>query len=616
MSAVNTLIAFFSNPVTIIGSTMIMQLASVFWSNTPFQSYTQTYNGEREEFDYIIVGGGTAGAVLAARLSEDPKISVLLLESGGTGSFITEIPYFWMLWRGSSLNNQYKTEPQTVGCQAFQDNRCRLDSGRGLGGSSAINGMIYARGHPDDYNSWSSFGVNGWSFDEVIPYFLKSESFQRMDRVSAQFHNVSGPLPIDYGPFVHPSNWAFFRTLTSLGYNIGDYNSDQQLVFDRVQTITKGGARWSTHRSFLSQNKLSGSPNLKVRTHSPVQKILFNKEKRAIGVMYTDISGRVLQSYAAKEVILSAGTFGSPHLLLLSGVGPVDHVHSFDIPSIADRPGVGSNFRDHVYGLINYITDLAPGTDPASTLSLPNYLSFTRGHGPLTYGGGIALGNIQTSTNNTSTKPDIQLAFAGTSPSSLPEVSFWTNTFGLKSGIYESYFQPYVGRETLTAYVCLLQPKSFGSVRLTSRNPTDKLSVNPNYLQHPEDVTTLVEGMKTAHKIMTNPLMKTLGIQLFDSHFPGCEKYQLASDDYWNCYVKQFTIKGDHYVGTCRMGNSSDPMSVVDEQLKVIGVDGLRVVDASVMPTIPSGNTMAATIMIAEKAADLIKQSQKKIKLY
>ncbi|XP_025016637.1 glucose dehydrogenase [FAD, quinone]-like [Tetranychus urticae] len=614
MSAVNSLITFFANPVSIIGSSLIIQLASVFWANTQYQSYSQNTENGREEFDYIIIGGGTAGAVVASRLSENPALSILVLEAGGSESFITEIPCFWVLWRGSSLNNQYKTEPQSVGCQAYQENRCRLDSGRGLGGSSAINGMVYVRGHPDDYNDWSSLGINGWSFDELIPYFLKSESFQRMNRVSEQFHNTTGPLPIDYGSFVHPTNWAFFKTLQNLGYSIDDYNSDQQLVFDRVQTTTKQGVRWSTHKAFLSQSKLSSSPKLKVRTHSPVQKIIFDKNKRAIGVEYKDISGRLLHSYASKEIILSAGSFGSPHLLLLSGVGPKGHVESFDIPNIVDRPGVGSNLRDHVYGLLSYTTNLTTVTDPASTLNLPNYFSFTRGHGPLTSGGGIALGNIKTEPKIPvlSTKPDIQLVFAGTSPSSLPDSNFWTNVFGLKEGIYESYFQPYVGRETLTAYVCLLHPESVGSLRLSSRNPMDKPLVNPNYFDSTKDIKTLVEGIKVAHKIMSSPLMKSLGVQLFDSKFPGCEQYQLASDDYWSCYVKQFTVKGDHYVGTCRMGNQSDSLAVVDDQLRVIGVEGLRVVDASVMPRITSGNTMAPTIMIAEKASDLIRQSAKK----
>jgi choline dehydrogenase len=526
------------------------------------------------QFDYVIVGAGTAGCVLAARLSEDPHTRVCLLEAGGTARHpVIQVPALV----GAAITHQgltwgLRTEPQS----ALNDRRIPLPRGKVIGGSGSINGMAYHRGHPKDYDDWAAAGNAGWSWQEVLPYFRFSEN--NADRRDAQVHGVDGPIHVHFIPTPNRLNKAFLDAFAALGGfpTCDDFTGPDPEGFGlRQATIHRGGRDSSARAMLMPALK---RPNLSLLTRATVTGIRI-EAGRATGVDICAAGGQ-RSMLASREVLLCAGAVHSPHLLMLSGVGPAQHLETFGLRVKADLAGVGANYHDHpAVAVALEMRDtssygLSWRTLPRALWNLAQYALARRG--PLA-------SNVFESTAFTRScagldRPDIQIAFqpARRNP----------HTFPLPVG------------HGFAMSVVNLYPRSRGEVRLASSDPRTAPRVNPNILADPEDAAPLLRGLHLVRRLCD---------------MPSFEPYKAAevrpgrsarSDAELRAYLRQATATAHHPVGSCRMG--IDDLAVVDPTLRVRGVDALRVVDAAVFPGIVGGNTNAPVVMVAERAADLI----------
>jgi choline dehydrogenase len=510
--------------------------------------------------DYIVVGAGSAGCVLANRLTENRDISVLLLEAGGPDSHPEiHIPARWLDLLGTEFDWSYKTEPQ----QHLNGRVLDCNRGKVLGGSSSINAMIYIRGHRWDYDHWAELGNQGWSYEDVLPYFKKAE---HQERGPSEYHGINGPLNVADLAFVSPLSDLFIKAGLDRGWSANpDFNGATQEGVGQYQFTSKNGERHSAADAYL-RPALDRS-NLSSATHAYIRRILF-EGNQATGVEYVH-NNETKTAYADCEIILCAGAINSPQILLCSGIGPADHLELFDISVVVDLPGVGQNLQDHPAVLLAYITDPLWRVD--FSLAGPDYEEYL-----LSKTGKLA-------ANRTAVG-----AFVKTRPElKAPNIEFATYDAAIGGDIDFG----------ISYYV--LRPGSRGSVRLRSANPFDHPIIQPNYLQDEEDLKTLVDGVKlTRDLIQTQPFQSIRKTEvspgnLVQSHAGIAEWVRNTMFSVWHC------------CGTCKMGD--DAMAVVDAQLRVHGVERLRIVDASIMPDIVGGNTNAPTIMIAEKAADMIK---------
>jgi choline dehydrogenase len=525
------------------------------------------------EADFIVVGAGSAGCAVAARLSEDAATRVLLLEAGGEDrNRWIHIPLgFGKTFADPSVNWCYETEPDP----GAADRRVFWPRGKVLGGSSSINGMVYIRGQAEDFDHWRQLGNTGWSFDDVLPYFRRSE---HQVRGADGFHGSGGPLCVSDVAH-HPICEAFIAAATGLGFpRNDDFNGTSQDGAGYHQTTTRNGKRCSTAVGYL--RPAMQRANLNVVTGALTEKILF-EGRRAVGVSFRR-HGELCTARAARELILCGGAVNSPQLLMLSGIGPQDHVAGFGIPLVHHLPGVGQSLQDHYSAAIKLrcklpitVNDVMLSNARKLKAGLEYYM-FHRG--PLSMISSPAA--LFARTRSELASPDIKCSI---SPFSAERPQDGLHRF---SGF------------TMIAYQ--LRPESRGEIKLKSPDPFDAPAVYPNYLATETDRRTIVAGLKLCRQILATPHMQSFIAAEFQ---PGSS---VESDEELLNYARRRGGTVYHPTSTCKMGN--DPMAVVDAELRVHGVDGLRVADASVMPTVVSGNTNAATIMIGEKAGDMIRR--------
>lgn len=563
-----------------------------------------------DEYDYIIVGGGSAGAVLANRLSEEERFSVLLLEAGGNENILSDVPAIAGALQLTDLNWRYKTEPQENACFAMNNRSSAWPRGKVLGGTSVLNFMLYVRGNKNDYNHWASQGCEGWSWREVLPYFLKAEDQQDVEKVATGYHATGGPLTVETRKDWSPIALAFPKAGRDLGYPIGDFNGPVQAMFANPQGTLRHGSRCSTSKAYLqpARHRL----NLHIVTHAMVTKILIDPEsKQATGVQF-DRDGETYVVEARREVLLSGGAINSPQLLMLSGVGPANHLQELGIEVIEDLPGVGENLQDHLCGALAFSVQRRVTITPKRMMTIKNFIDyFAHGKGMLTAQGGCeGIGFVKTKYANQSIDwPDIEIHMLA---STLGNSDDGSKVVNLREDWFDAFYGPYRGKDQFSLFPTLLRPKSRGFIKLRSADPYEHPAIDPRYFTDPEgqDLRVITEAMLISKEIGLAPSFQRYNSSLFETVALGCEGLELYSPQYMSCLAKQFSSTIYHPVGTCKMGPIEDPMTVVDSQLRVKGIGNLRVVDASVMPTIVSGNTNAPTIMIAEKIADLIKGEQ------
>ena len=526
------------------------------------------------EADYVVVGAGSAGCVLANRLSQDGRTRVVLLEAGGPdrNPWIHVPIGYGKLFKHPGLNWMYHTEPEPEldGRAIFQPR------GKVLGGSSSINGLVYVRGQREDFDGWRQAGLAGWGYDDVLPYFRKAED---QARGSDAFHGTGGPLAVSDATGPDPLCDAFVAAAAEDGVPPNpDFNGRTQEGAGYFQTTSRAGLRWSTAKAYLKPAR--SRPNLRVITGALATRIVLDG-RRAVGVAFRQ-GGREAWIRAGREVVLAGGAFNSPQLLQLSGIGPAALLGEHGIPVAHHLPGVGEALQDHLQARIVMRT--------RGPITVNDRLGSFAGRigaglrwalfrtGPLTVSAGYAGAFFRTDPRLAS--PDIQVHF----------ITFSTDRMGENLHPFSAF----------TASICPLRPESRGTVRIRSTDPTVPPAIRANYLATETDRLTAVSGLKRLRSILARPAMAALTSA---EHLPGPT---VRSDDEILAYIRQTASTIYHPSCTCRMG--SDPGAVVDARLRVHGLAGLRVADGSVMPSVVSGNTNAAIVMIGEKAADMIRE--------
>jgi len=534
------------------------------------------------QFDYVIVGGGSAGATLANRLSADPSVTVCLLEAGGDGrDVLIRAPMAAALMlpgKPLKINNwAFETTPQ-VGLGGRRGYQPR---GKALGGSSAINAMLYVRGQREDYDGWRDLGCEGWGFKDVLPYFKRSENNQRGN---SEWHGTGGPLSVAFQQSPHLVSAAWIQAAQQCGIDLNeDFNGPKQEGAGLHQVTQfwddqRNGERCSAAAGFLHPI-MAQRPNLTVLTGAHATELLW-REHRISGVAYRRGS-HALQVHAKAEVVLCAGAFQSPQLLMLSGIGPCDHLQSLGIEVKKDLQGVGANLQDHLDVTLGYhsLRSDVLGIAPGAAWQLLKGIAQWRKDGTGIVATPYAEAGAFVRCAPDAKRPDIQFHFVVARVEDHARRLHWGYGY--------------------SCHVCVLRPHSRGSVRLNSRDPFDAPLIDPAFLSDDRDIALVVEGAKKLRTIMQAPALEA---------YRGKEIYttDIQTDAQWEAYIRQRADTIYHPVGTCKMGAEHDATAVLDSQLRVKGVSGLRVIDASVMPTLVSGNTNAATVMLAEKAADFL----------
>lgn len=569
-----------------------------------------------QEYDYIVVGAGSAGSAVANRLSEDPSVTVLLLEAGGFPHFGIQLPFLTMFNQLTPVDWQYKTEPQEFACLSQEERRSRWPRGKVLGGSSELNYMLYVRGNPLDYDRWEAMGNEGWSWKDVFPYFFKSEGTDDPELLTDGYHNKWGPLGVTIRQYSTVVLEAFLEAGALFGFpSYIDYNGPSQFGFAKAQINAAHGRRTQCSRGYIAP--LRYRSNIDVLIFAHVNRIIF-KGHTAIGVNFDRLEERI-NVYAKREVILSAGAVNSPQLLMLSGIGPKEHLAEFGIPVIHHSPGVGQNLQDHICpGNLNFLINVKD-TYMLKRLVKPKPVLkwIIKGKGPLTSAGGVeGFAFFWSSYANYSTEPpDLQFQFlaAGLQNGGTQ----MRQAFGVRKDVWAQYYNPHNKQDSFTYFVCLLQPRSVGYIKLRTSSSYDQPVIQPNYFTDPLDLEAMADGMQVAVKMAFSEPYQKLGVRPWGVAWPGCESsLPMYSRPYLKCLAQHFTATFYHPVGTAKMGPKNDSMAVVDPKLRVYGVKGLRVIDASIMPRIVSGNTNAPSVMIGEKGADLIKKKYQLIDEY
>lgn len=523
-----------------------------------------------DQFDIIVIGGGSAGSAAAGRLAEDGTRRVCLVEAGGTNDTVRVKTPGFMPFIPDASNYRYETVPQ----KGLNGRTGYQPRGRGLGGSSAINAMVYIRGHRFDYDQWATLGATGWSYADVLPYFRRSEG---NERGADNFHGGDGPLHVMDQRWPNVTSHRFVESASSLQLpRTPDFNGANQEGFGLYQVTQKAGERWSAARAYVEP--LRGRANFAIRTGALVEKILI-EDGRAAGVIIRRGSGRETLR-ARGGVIVSAGAFNSPQILMLSGIGPAAHLSEHGIDVVVDRAGVGANLQDHIDYVSSWETKSTEpfGDSLAGTWRMVKAIVQHR----------LGRTGIMTTC----------FAEAGGFWKSRPDLPAPDIQYHFVPAMLEDHGRTKVKGHGFSCHACVLRPESRGSVTLASADAAAAPLIDPGFLTDERDMATLRAGVRMMHRICTAPPL---------SDYAGVDRHpvDLADDAALDALIRSRADTVYHPVGTCRMG--SDAEAVVDPVLKVNGVEGLWVADASVMPRVVSGNTNAPSIMIGERAADFVK---------
>ncbi|KZS09801.1 Glucose dehydrogenase [Daphnia magna] len=524
---------------------------SSFEMNDP-EGYVTDAETILTEYDFIVIGAGSAGAVVANRLTEVSNWNVLLLEVGGDEGIVTDIPGAVHLLQRTSMDWQYKTMEQTEACLAFNDNKSNWPRGKILGGSSVLNYMLYVRGNKRDYDDWEAKGNIGWSYDDVLPYFIKSED-NRNPYIAAntKYHGTGGYLTVQEPAWTTPLAVAFVEAGVEMDYESNDGNAAKQTGFMLTQATNRRGHRCSTAKAFL--RPIRNRQNFHISMYSHVHKIIIDPVTKQATAVRFEKKGQIYQVNAKKVSC------------------PADHLQSFGIPVIEDLP-VGDNLQDHIaLGGMVFTVNKPFGAIEGQYYAFPALLNYKMNSaGPLaSLLGCEALAWVNTKYADPSSGED---------------------------DIWEKYYNPLMDKDMWQVIPMLLRPESTGTIRLASSDPYTAPLIDPKYFSKIQDLNVLIEGTKIGLALSKMEAFQKLGSKFYAAIFPGCEQFTPWTDEYWGCFIRHFSSTIYHPSGTCKMGPSSDKTAVVDPTLKVYGIKGLRVIDCSIMSKIVSGNTNAPAV--------------------
>ncbi|XP_063541657.1 glucose dehydrogenase [FAD, quinone]-like [Cydia strobilella] len=567
------------------------------------------------EYDFVIVGAGSAGSTLAARLTENRNTTVLLLEAGKPEMILTDIPALAPYFQSTEYSWQYYMEREEGVCMGMKNERCFWPRGKAVGGTSVINYMIYTRGRPQDWDRIAADGNYGWSYNEVLEYYKKSERANLKGFERNPYRSQEGELPVEFVPVKTKLIKAFLEAGKILGHPTVDYNAPDGFGFGKVQVTINHGHRQSAAKVFLHPHKRRR--NLHILPQSTVTKILIDPQTNtAFGVEYSR-NGLTYTVRARREVILSAGPIASPQLLMLSGVGPKEHLSQVGIPLIKDLP-VGKTLYDHICfpGLIFELNTTGVSFSEREATQISSIVQwFHTGDNSLASPGAVeGIGYIKTPvSDDPELVPDIELISIGGSiiadgsPGGSKAVR---KGMRIKSKVFDEAFGSLGTKDTWSAIPLLLHPKSYGFLELKDKNPGSHPRMRGNYLSdaYGQDVAAFVAAVRHVQALAATAPFQRFGAKLHRAQYPACRELPFDSDAYWECAVRTLTATLHHQIATCRMGPASDPRAVVDPRLRVYGLRNLRVVDSSIISRTISAHINAPAIMIAEKAADMIKE--------
>jgi len=564
-----------------------------------------------------VVGGGSAGATVAARLSEIPEWNVLLLEAGGDPPELTENPLLWNHNLRTECDWAFFSEENPLLFKGMDNKRCIISKGLMLGGTSSFNAMIYLRGTVEDFRQWKNkYGCYGWDYEDVLPYFKKSEDFVDLSRLDPDIHSVGGMLTVTPLTTFDPAYAVIVKAEQSIHLiEVNDLNRKKPVIgYSNFDSNTRNGRRCSALKAFLMP--ASNRPNLYVAKKTIVTKILI-VDGVAVGVEFKCSSGEFKSVFCINEVVLCAGSIKSPQLLMLSGIGPREHLNEQGIHVINDLP-VGFNVQDHMSLPALVFTDrkcrpiedikkessdflkkeMSLYSKNISTLGLSKLMTFYKSNDDLVYPN-LQIMKFRVPFNTTNSLPN--------------KINVFTNMFGYSKEVTNLYDELNLLSDIIVMVPIILQPLSTGRIKLKSVNPLDDPSIILDYLTHEEEIETLLKGIEFILKLSKTKDIIDAGLVLEELKLPNCANYIWDTRDYWICVIKNIAAPFYHIVGSCKMGSEHDPYSVVDPKLRVKGIIGLRLADSSIMPKIVSVNTNAATIMIGEKVSDSIKECYGKL---
>ncbi|KAH1018880.1 glucose dehydrogenase [FAD, quinone] [Dendroctonus ponderosae] len=555
------------------------------------------------EFDFIIVGSGSTGSVIANRLTEVENFTVLLVEAGSYANDFVRIPGMsGDVLLLNEFNWFYRTVPQKTICLGMIDNVCPYSRGKGIGGTSLLNGLVYSRGTPESYNRIAAMGNPEWSYEQVLPYFKKLENFHKNVKnvqVENDYHGFEGLVNVEYFPTNRHTTELFVEAAQTIGYKSIDYNGPNFAGASVVHAVHKNGQRWDAGRAYIEP--ILNRTNLNISTNSYVTKILIDpNSNRADGVQFSK-DRRLYQAVARKEVILSAGTIASPQILLQSGVGPKTHLQQVGIPIVHELE-VGSTFRDQpgMYGLY-FVTNYSdPNVVKGQREKLAEYV---KGFGLLGTSGSDAL--MFASFNQSSPQPDIELEMTYLDPNDAYRKTFYYN-----NETWNAIWNGTDGSKAFTIQTILLFPKSTGSIRLKSNDPYEYPLIDPKQLSDEKniDIEKLYQGVQLALKLVDSKPFRSVDAKFINRTLPACAEHEYLSKDYWLCYIRHTSYADNHFQGTNSMGPDPEKGAVVDSRCRVHGIRKLRVADASIFPFTVANHPNAPCMMVGERVSDLIKQ--------